>query len=291
MLSICTSGVLIFEIVITNLARHVLSRQIFNGSFLINNLRVRNERKVKSDYKILFDVSIPFTLIARDDILYCAIFFRGKYMKIFLLCIMAIFFSASLRADDVYLKNKTVLRNVKVLGDTLQFQSPAIKILYFGPIKASEQILIRSVIDRIEIIPVDLTMQSYRANADSVSIQEGKPRDKIAIIVDSLNRESQIEKILNRPQEPQFPNIEWLSVSALATIVSIDFFIRSSDYADQIDQFNSLKLDSGKLQKAKGRSVFFGVLSAGVAIISTIHAMERIEFSSDGKSIRVSVNL
>lgn len=207
-------------------------------------------------------------------------------------------------ADDIYILNGSIIRNVKITGQSKEYGQLVINFLFNERINSVPQ----QYILRIDPIPYDASKQSIRENPTRAR-KDSIERTNLPTKEDSLkalfNRFQQVPKektIAIYETEYTQPNIHWLAISVLSFGLSWDFFSRAGDYQDMIDASQPQTItvgnqtytvgggDTSYLESGKTRMTILGMVSIGVGIFSAIHGFEKVEIKTDGKSLTLAVN-
>lgn len=226
-------------------------------------------------------------------------------MRKILLVVVALQFC---HADDIYLKNGTIIHNVKVVGQKELFGNMVVLYLF----NAKENMVPFNTVYKIEPVPFDDALQSWRSKPAVDSIQSVMSReDSVKLIFKKFDRDvvtetkptqtEQIKTILN----PQYsrPNIHLLAVSALSFGLAWEFFTRAGEYQDVIDFNNDLanvfntafnttniRANNSGLETAKTRMIILGIVSIGAGLATTVYALKQIEIKSNGASLSIAYN-
>lgn len=174
-------------------------------------------------------------------------------------------------ADDIYLKNGAILKNCLVKDTTenkIKFNT-----------STGYRFINLLIVVKIEYLPFDST------------------KDTEMIYPTFRPSESNLEplKIENiSTTKYKYPNIHFLSVTALGLVVTWDGFARVSNLQNSIDANNKfakllhIEIDNSSLQSEKTRATVMGIVGIGVTLFSTFYSLERVEIKSDGKSLSLA---
>ena len=180
------------------------------------------------------------------------------------LCLFLI--TAAAIADDIYLKDGSIIKNVRVTGESVDFGVPVVTFTYFRLSGNIESRLAKGVISRIESAVVPDGELSTRISPSGVDLlqQQSAPvaapapatrEDSLRIIMQQLQRINEMQNV-----KKTYPHAWWAAVSAVTAGLTWDFFARAGDVQDAIDINNKLagafnvKIDNGPLEATTTRS-------------------------------------
>jgi len=219
-------------------------------------------------------------------------------MKNFINGIMFVLLLQVCSADDIYLKDGTVIKNVKFLEYRKNFGQLAGFFLFNN----KEYFYNVDIISRIDPVPYDPASASVRGKLSPVDLVftplvppqvEQRPKDTLKILYERL-------ATLYAPPRKVYPNLIWLSVTALSMMIALDAFSAADDFQDQIDYNENLRIawkkafdvdlqiDNSTLESAKTRKSALGIISLCAGIASFSYSIQSIEVKSDGSSLSLA---
>lgn len=223
-------------------------------------------------------------------------------MKTYALLMAVLFFSASVFADDVYMKTGSVLRNVRYIGIIKNFPED---YCHFKGVDRVRRIPLSNIIEIDSSVGFDPDGKSYMEQMpDSMLSRYGIVANKstpyLPIYYERISRDDstgrvELVKNLTAPKK-EYPNLIWFSVSALSLVTAWEYFSAASYYQNLIesnDKLNdyykkynvALSIDNAPYESAKTRATVIGIACTVSTVLTTIHALKSVDIKTDGKSI------
>jgi len=207
-------------------------------------------------------------------------------------------------ADDVYMRTGSVLRNVKYIG----IVKTADTYYQFEGVDRLRRIPVSNVITIDSSVAFDPTGKSFMETmSDSLKvvyelIEEPKTQPALIYRLSGSGKDSVDGPVIPESMigvKKHYPNLIWLSVSAISAITSWEYFNAVGYYQSQIENndnwnkyFSDIKSDirisNESLKSAKTRATIIGVISSAAFSFSFVHAITPVEIKSDGQSLTLS---
>ena len=203
------------------------------------------------------------------------------FLVLFLLAAAVRFCSA----EDLYLRDGRIVRNVKILEKKQLDNGDIMLVLKYG--NTTSNVWLKDVAN-ISYVPYSESLPSHIETA--IASTPANASDSLRMYLENNMRSQQYVV------QKQYPNLPWLAVAAVGFGLSWDYFSRAGDVQDVIDFNNRLAgalnvdVDNSRLESTKSRYSFLGVVFLGVGIVTTIHGLQTVELTTDGKSLSLTYN-
>jgi len=219
-------------------------------------------------------------------------------MKTISLILVSLLLLQLCSADDIYLKDGAILKNVKLLEYRNQFGKQSCIFLFNG----REYFYAVDVIEKIDPVPYDPAAVSVREKTTPGDVlsspnsqQQFAPlqKDTLKLLYERL-------ATFYAPPKKVYPNLIWLSVSAISAVIAWDAFSDVGDIQDNIDVIEQNRIaqkailgidvspDNSRYESAKARKSVLGVISLAAGIASFSYSIQSVEIKSDGKSLSLA---
>jgi hypothetical protein len=189
------------------------------------------------------------------------------------------------RADDIVLKNGTIIRNVKFIHNKLKSDGTTVAEYMFN---GQLQSVVESHVLRVYASPlhVDQSAAFDTLTADQMDTTRAGIRRVAASTTPA--RPPALFVVKDRT----FPNMHFLAVTIIGAAFSIDQFIRIGDINDAITQTQSIapNADIGPLNDQKTRATVFGIIGTIGSAASLYYSLQSIEIGTNGQNISLAVH-
>lgn len=189
--------------------------------------------------------------------------------------------SSFINADDLKTKDGKVIKNITIVDSTE----------YYYSIQFPDGSRSRFRKDLIEEI----------VRTDGTILKIGKIVEKDSVVRQDLTQREPTPTNLNiRQNKKTYPNLAFLTVTALSSALAIDLFSDIGDINKSID-LNTKSLDglSGtasrtildEIDRLKGRKItktFLGVISLIIGVVSTVYALAPVEVTAGPNQVAVN---
>ncbi|MCK9426159.1 MAG: hypothetical protein M0Q21_08985 [Ignavibacteriaceae bacterium] len=197
--------------------------------------------------------------------------------KVFVLLFL---FAVCVFADNIHMKNGRIFFNVRIIKTTdnmieFQFNNLTKAVLLVDVLK----------IDTVPYNPSNITVIG-----DSLTDFEAQMKQNL-----QQKRTQLFQKQKNQIVEVQQKLYIQLSTpliltAALAGLMSINYFLETSDISDNIEQIKNLKMDTSGLERKKTRMLLSGVATMIISLAAIAISSQDFEIDATPSSLSVSYN-
>lgn len=166
--------------------------------------------------------------------------------------------AAALLADDIYLKNGDLYKNVEILKTEN-------RIVFLRATTGEFQL----PVDRIQKID----QKPFDSSAPSVTVS-----------APALKTRSDSQAVARYPNGMLWP------ITVLAGVVALDAFAEAGDVQQSIDELDKAGMRTGDLEAIKTRKLIVGGCAAVAAVLNTVIVMQRAEFTATDTMIGLAYN-
>ncbi len=182
----------------------------------------------------------------------------------YLILILLLFFTHLLFADDIYLKNGHILKNVQVISEDDQW-------IEIKTTTGIDKILKHSLLKIVK--------SPYDENKNTEIIES----DKTII-------EPQTKHYYKLIYKNTYPNKNLWPVSVLASILTWDFLADAGEMQEDIDEIkkNFPDSDTSRMESVKNRKQIFGILCGVLGLANAIYAATPVKVELKDNMVNLS---